>query len=357
MSNTFAKRLVSARKMAGMSLQNLADNLENVVSKQALSKYELGLMKPDSNLLIKIANTLNVSVNYFYTEPSRDIEFQNIDFRKYASKVSGAEEEAILEKAKDVFERYFELEDILNFEPEHQFFHYKPVISNPSDAEKAANQLRNDWDLGYDPIPDVVEMLEDKGYKVIEIACSSSFDGMKADIADEKVIVLRKTAAEEDVVRKRFTALHELAHHALVFDEKLSSKEEEKLCHAFASALLYPAEMAKKEMQTGRFHFYERELVLIKQRWGISFSAIFSRALSLGIITEAVYKRLNMGYRSRKYHLPNAEPGRFGSNEKPVRMERMVYIGLGKEMLSINEAAWLAGISSWQLQSQLNRMA
>lgn len=353
MNTTFAKRLVSARKMAGMSLQSLADKLENVVSKQALSKYELGQMKPDSDLLIKIANTLNVSVNYFYSEPVRNIEFQNIDFRKYASKVSGTEEESILEKAREVFERYFELEDILNIGSEHLFFQYEPVISTPKDAEEAANQLRIEWNLGYDPIPDVVEMLEDKGYKVVEIECSSSFDGMKADISDEKVIVLRKTADDEDVVRKRFTALHELAHHALIFNEKLSPKEEEKLCHVFASALLYPTEMAKKEMQTGRFHFYERELVLIKQRWGISISAIFSRALSLGIITEAVYKRLNIGYRSRKYHLPNAEPGRFGSNEKPVRMERLVYIGLGKEMISINEAAWLAGISSWQLQSQV----
>lgn len=357
MSTTIANRLVSARKMAGLSLQSLADKLENVVSKQALSKYELGQMKPDSDLLIKIANTLNVSVNYFYSEPSRIIEFQNIDFRKFVTKVSATDEESILEKAKDVFERYFELEEILNIETDHQFFSYESVISTPQDAEKAADQLRVIWNLGYDPIPDVVEMLEDKGYKVVEIEGPSSFDGMKADIANEKVIVLSKTSDTDDVVRKRFTALHELAHHSLKFDEKISQKEEEKLCHAFACALLYPSEMARKELQAGRFHFYERELVLIKQRWGISISAIFSRALSLGIITDAVYKRLNMGYRSRKYHLANTEPGRFGSNEKPVRMERLVYIGLGKEMLSINEAAWLAGISSWQLQSQLNRMA
>jgi hypothetical protein len=33
----------------------------------------------------------------------------------------------------------------------------------------AAKELRKKWKLGYDPIPDVVEMLEDKGYKVIEI--------------------------------------------------------------------------------------------------------------------------------------------------------------------------------------------
>jgi transcriptional regulator with XRE-family HTH domain len=47
MENTFAIRLLSARKMAGMSLQKLADALGNVVTKQSLNKYEQGVMKPD----------------------------------------------------------------------------------------------------------------------------------------------------------------------------------------------------------------------------------------------------------------------------------------------------------------------
>ncbi len=356
MENNFANRLISARKMSGMSLQNLADKLNNVVSKQSLSKYELGLMKPDSDLVIAISNVLKVPVNYFYTEPAKDIQFQNIDFRKYSTKLTETEEESIQEKAKEVFERYFELESLLNLEEETQYFRYNKPVLNAMDAENAATTIRQAWNLGYDPIPDVVEMLEDKGYKVVEIETAGAFDGFKADIGKEKVIVLRKIEDKDDVVRKRFTALHELAHHTLIFPDNITQKEEEKICHAFASALLYPAEMARKELQKDRFHFYERELVLIKQRWGISFSAIFSRALSLGVINESVYKRFNIGYRSRKYHLPNNEPGRFGSIEKPVRMERMVYIGLGKDMLSINEAAYYAGMSSWKLQSELNQM-
>ena len=183
-----------------------------------------------------------------------------------------------------------------------------------------------------------------------------SFDGFKADVGDKKAIVLRKTNPNDDVVRKRFTALHELAHHALTFHESLNEKEVEKLCHTFASALLYPAEMARKEMQKARFHFYQIELQLIKERWGISFSATFSRALQLGIIANNVYKKFNIGYRARKYHVPNSEPGRFRGKERPVRMERLVYVGLAKEVLTINEAAYFAGISSWTLRSQMNQL-
>lgn len=162
-----------------------------------------------------------------------------------------------------------------------------------------------------------------------------------------------KTGPEVDIVRKRFTALHELAHHALQFPENMDPKAEEKLCHSFASALLYPMDMALKEMHKNRFHFYQNELVLIKERWGISFPAIFSRALQLGIINDYTYKLLNMGYRSRKLYEPGHEPGRFLSREKPVRFERLIYLALSQELISVNEAAYFSGTSVWHFREQM----
>jgi hypothetical protein len=69
-----------------------------------------------------------------------------------------------------------------------------------------------------------------------------------------------------------------------------------------------------------------------------------------------VLKEFNIGFRKRGYHLPNAEPGRFRSKEKPTRMERLVYLGLAKEVLTINEAAFFAGINSWKLREQMQLM-
>lgn len=350
MENNFANRLVAARKMAGLSLQSLADKLENVVTKQSLSKYEQGKMKPDSSVLITLSKALNVPVDFFFSDPVVAVELKNVDFRKYSSKLSKLELTAVEEKAKEAFERYFELENILNLNEASDFFVYPKVVESIKDAEEAANKLRIDWNLGYDPIPDVVEMLEDKGYKIVEIEAPLGFDGMKADTGAEKVIVLRKSVEGDDVVRKRFTALHELAHHALTFAEHIDEKAEEKLCHVFASALLYPEDMARKELHKDRFHFYQNELAIIKERWGISFSAIFSRALQLGIINDSVYKRLNIGYRQRNLHVPGNEPGRFLSREKPVRFERLIYMALGKELISVNEAAYFAATSVWHFR-------
>ncbi|MCX6234460.1 MAG: XRE family transcriptional regulator [Bacteroidetes bacterium] len=353
MKNNFAIRLIAARKMAGLSLQNLADRLGNVVSKQSLNKYEQGKMKPDSDLIISLAGILNVPVDFFFSEPAVAVELKNVDFREYHSKLSKTEQESIKEKAKEAFERYFELENILNLVEPASYFEYPTIITNAKEAEDAAQALRKEWNLGYDPIPDVVEMLEDKGYKVTEIEAPDSFDGLKADTGIQRLIVLRKSPPDDDIVRKRFTTLHELAHHALTFPKDIEPKSEEKLCHAFACALLYPADMARKDLHKDRFHFYQNELALIKERWGISFSAIFSRALQLGIINDYVYKQLNIGYRQRKLHEPGKEPGHYRSKEKPVRFERLIYLALGKELISVNEAAYFAGTSVWRFREQM----
>ena len=223
MENVFGSRLVSARKMSGMSLQDLENKLEKTVSRQSLHKYEQGKMKPDSRVLIAISKALNVPSDYFYSVPAVKVELKNIDYRKYSSKISKTEQASIEEKVKENCERYLELEHLMSPVEKPEYFVCDKVIENADDAETAAKKLREVWKLGYDPIPDVVEMLEDKGYKVIELDAPDGFDGMKADVDGKKIIVLKKNLKQgEDVVRKRLTALHELAHHSLKFSGKLS---------------------------------------------------------------------------------------------------------------------------------------
>lgn len=356
METTFGIRLSSARKMAGMSLQKLADALGNVVTRQSLNKYEQGKMKPDSNLLINLSDILGVPVDYFYSVPTVAIELRNLDYRKHSSRISAVQKASIEEKSKNLLEKYIELETLLNLNEEPDFFRYKKEIITPDDVVEAANTLREEWNLGYDPIPDVIAMLEDKGYKVIEIDAPKSFDGLSAEVDRSKVIVLNCSLFEGNNCRKRFTALHELAHHSLKFPDGMDHKDEEKLCHIFANSVLYPSDMAKKELHYNRFHFYENELVLIKERWGISISAIFQTALRLGIITDYVFITQNINYRSLGYHRDNNEPGRFLSQERPVRFQRLVYFALGKGLISTNEAAYYTGVSAWEFRKSMKQL-
>ncbi len=356
MENTFGIRFSSARKMAGMSLQKLADALGNVVTKQSLNKYEQGKMKPDSNLLINLSNVLGVPVDYFYAEPTIAVELRNPDYRKHSSRISATQKTAIEEKSKIQLEKYFDLETLLNLDENSYYFEFEKEIITADDAVEAASRLRKEWEIGYDPIPDVIAMLEDKGYKVIEIDAPKNFDGLSAEVGGSKVIVLNGSLYDGNNCRKRFTALHELAHHSLRFPEGMEHRIEEKLCHVFANAVLYPSEMAEKELYFERFHFYEKELILIKERWGILISAIFQTAFRLQIISDYVFKNLNMNYRSLGYHRENNEPGTFLSQEKPVRFLRLVYFALGKELISISEASYYTGVTAWEFRKSMKQL-
>jgi Zn-dependent peptidase ImmA (M78 family)/DNA-binding XRE family transcriptional regulator len=352
MENLFGQRLTSARKMAGLSLKDLADKMENAVTRQALNKYEKGEMLPGSTVLIRLANALSVTVDFFFSEPEVKIDLQGIEFRKKISRLSKTAEVAVIEKARAFLERYLELENLLNIPLHLSDFQYEVPVSNAADAQIAAESLRKQWNLGSDPIPSVIEMLEDHGFKVLEIDADDAFDGLKALVQGHKVIVLNK---KHNAVRKRFTALHELAHHSLPFDTRLAEKDVERLCHTFASAVLYPAEIARTEMAQERFHFFLQELELIKERWGISIAALFPRALHLGIINANTYRRLNTNYRVKGYH--RNEPGDFGGRERPRRFIQLLYRAIGQEVISINHAAHLAEMNLGEFRDKLEQLA
>lgn len=350
--STFSQRLASARKMAGLSLQELSEKIDNYVTRQALQRYEKDEMSPGYDVLKHLADALDVAVDFFYIE--QNIVFEGIDYRKRSSQLTKTEAASIEEKVKDKLSRIFSLEFELNIQNPSHYFNYTKEILTEDDAEEAAQILREEWNLGYDPIPDVVKMLEDMGFYVLDIEAPQSFDGLKTISNGKRIIALRKADSGSDVVRRRFTALHELAHHSLQFAPSLTEKEYEKLCHTFACAVLYPKQKAETELSKNRFHFYENELILIKRRWGISFSAVFSRAFRLGIITPAVYKRFNIGYRKRGFHIK--EPGEYCADEQPNRFEMLVYHALASEAISMTDAAYYMNMPVDKFREELKAL-
>jgi transcriptional regulator with XRE-family HTH domain len=61
------KRLVSARKYAGLSMRALALKME--VSHTTIYDYEKGNKKPDSTYLIKLSKACGLKVEYFLRKP------------------------------------------------------------------------------------------------------------------------------------------------------------------------------------------------------------------------------------------------------------------------------------------------
>ena len=111
MINQFGERLVTARKMAGMSMDSLARKAGGIVSKQAISKYEKGLINPGSEVVLALAKALDVKVDYFFRPPAFVIS--GIEFRK-RSRLGKKEEERIKYQTIDFIQKYLEVEEILN---------------------------------------------------------------------------------------------------------------------------------------------------------------------------------------------------------------------------------------------------
>ena len=59
---TFKEKLQTLRKSKGMSQEQLAACVN--VSRQAISKWELGESMPDTNNVIQLSNLFNVSIDY-----------------------------------------------------------------------------------------------------------------------------------------------------------------------------------------------------------------------------------------------------------------------------------------------------
>lgn len=63
---TFAEKLVQLRKREGYTQEEVADRLE--VSRQAISRWEMGTAVPDSSNLLQISKLFNVSTDYLLND-------------------------------------------------------------------------------------------------------------------------------------------------------------------------------------------------------------------------------------------------------------------------------------------------
>jgi Zn-dependent peptidase ImmA (M78 family)/DNA-binding XRE family transcriptional regulator len=339
--NFFGTRLKLARKMAGMSLQDLSDILDNMVAKQSLNKYEQGLMNPTSEVLLAISRALNVKPDFFLKRNT--LEIKEISFRKRAS-VTKKVEEAVIEKARDYVERYLEIENILGIEAKFHNPIKIQIIKDSNAIEIAADKLRKAWELGHDPISSIVEMLELKGVKVLLIEYEDEIDGLSF-ITSNGVPVVVVNIKSKPIERIRFTIIHELAHLLLVFDDQIKSDKVqiEKLCHYFSSCFLIPEEMLYKMIGfEKRIYINIKELISIKEYYGISIRAIVHRLKELNIINPSYYQRWVI-YMSKTYGQKD-EPGKYIGEEKQKMLEQLVNRALAEELISFSKAAILLNI-------------
>jgi len=326
------ERIRVARMNAGLSQQKLGDKMG--ISKMAISKYETGAIVPKSGILIKLGKALGVEVEYFFR--STNVRISKPVYR--CKKALAAKEEAkILGKTTEWLERYLTVEEIIGTTrpltlplPEN----YR--VSTFDDIEEMAVKLRNEWNLGLDPIENMMDVLEQHGIRVGVIEASKKFDALTLWYDDEHpVIIVNKTFSGD---RQRFSLAHELGHLLLTIEGDL---DEEDAAFRFAGAFPVPKSMAYLELGTNRHMLDFRELYTLKHKYGMSMGAWIYRAGDLGIITESATQRHWIQMRARGWH--KNEPGDPYPPEFPTQMKLLLFRALSEHKISQSRFVELLG--------------
>lgn len=298
------QRLKQLRLARGLSLEDLAAEMGGIVTKQALSKYELGLSKPSVIVLNRMAEVLGVKGAYLWSEPSIDCRF--VAYRK-GTGLSKGEQQRVESMVCQMLEDRVRLQQTIQG-PTSVDLPVKSLRMNAlEDSEEFAKELRHRWNLGIGPIPTVTGMLEDHSVHVFEVEASSRFDGLSAVAYDgEENIVGAAVVSRKPLPggRQRLNLAHELGHLVLDTPEGL---DEEKAAFRFAGAFLAPDEALFRELGQKRSFVQSAELFLLKQKYGMSVQSLVYRLHDLDVISDQHYKQwwMTINYEGWKKEEPS----------------------------------------------------
>jgi Zn-dependent peptidase ImmA (M78 family)/DNA-binding XRE family transcriptional regulator len=346
------KRLKLSRLSAGFSLRELSDKIGNLVSAQAIGKYERDEMMPGSKVLIALAQALGVSVNYLVNESL--INLDGVEICKSA--ITSEKGEAFIQATVlSAVERYLEIEDILGIKSQEwkQLQGFPFSINEIADAESAALSLRSHWNLGSDPIPHLAEFLEEKGVKVLSLSLMENLPSLicmvhRREGSDVPVIILNQDDTGE---RQRFTLARELSHLLVDVSQTVN---EEKASNRFAGAFLMSADILRSEVGKHRHCISLGELLQLKTIFQVSVGAIAYRCKDLGIIDNTLYKQLFEIFKEHGWcHPPYKEPLPV-ERIQSTRFKRLCFRALAENAVSEAKAAELLDISVRQLNLEMN---
>jgi len=209
------------------------------------------------------------------------------------------------------------------------------------DIEVIADALRAAWDLGLNPIHDMVDTLEAKGVMIIGTAVETKkkFDGLAGRIGNTPVVVV---SCHQPGDRQRFTLAHELGH--LVLQGRLQEgMDEEKACNQFAGAFLFPKRALLQHLGENRRAIEAQELYLLKHEFGLSMMAVLVRAAQCGVISDSLKTQYFMRFSKQGWR--TEEPGEAYPNEETYLFKQLVYRALGEDYIGESKAAELIGLS------------
>lgn len=337
----FGERLKAARKIKGWSLQDLANQTANSITKQALSKYEADLMYPSRKILLLLSAALGVKPGYFEGQPA--FKLPAFEFPRKGH-VPSKQIDSIKEKVKSVLERYLQTESLLNMTV--RFSNpLKPFpVNSEAGAAQVAVKLLDKWDLGRGPIHNITGMLEEKGVRMIEVDAPVTFDALSAWIDRVPLIVLHQDRPADI---KRYHALYELGQLLLTVP---TDADKDRICQTFAASMLLPGDTLESLLGNKRTTIAPGELMGIKEQYGLPMQVILKHAIFKEIIDK---KETGAFFRMLADNKDEAGLGYYTGQERPGRLDRMIRRLMAEEVIPVGKAEAITGIPEAALKRQL----
>ncbi|MAB50248.1 XRE family transcriptional regulator [Marinobacter sp.] len=284
MSMTFnGSSMRLARVFSGLSLEEVAERVSK--TRQYLHKLETGQSTPTDELLVKVADVLNVETDFF-AKRSSQLHEQQFHFRSLLTTKVSIRQVAIaraemVRELIELLEKELKLPDV-NFPC---FSDFETV----HDIERIAEECRKEWDLGLGPVDNVTRLAENLGALVTTFSSiSKEVDALS--VALDRPIIVRNTA-KTDTCRQRFDIAHEIGHLVMHEGVVTGDRLTESQANRFASAFLLPRSMMAKLFPRPRGSRLDwRGIREFKLNWKVSKAAILYRARQLDLITDKQYK-------------------------------------------------------------------
>ncbi len=333
------ERIERARNAAGLSLRELGHILG--ISHTAVRKYEKENLMPSSKQLLQLAKAVGVRTDYFFRPV--EVKIEGIEYRKR----SNITQKVLKRITSDVYEQAERWEELLGLYPQQPIPDFAlldelpAIVADGEAIESIAEQMRHAWELGLNPISDLIDTLESRGIMVIvsPIDAGKKFDGLAGTIGDKPIVVV---SAEWSGDRQRFTLAHELGH--LVLHGRLpEGMKEEAACNHFAGAFLLPKSAVLDAFGSHRRAIDLNELSMLKEEFGLSMSSILYRVAQCGVKSDS-YRKHMLIFFSQKGWCKN-EPGMPYPAEKTWLFLRLVYRAFSEEYIGESKAAELLGKS------------
>ena len=287
-NESFSIRLREARQMMGLSMDKLVERTNGAITKQSISRYEKGIMRPKRDALQAIAKALNISEEYF---EGTNLKIDMPMLRTTSNgKLSEDELQALEAKLSFWAEQYLAKEKEAGFPTRFKNPVKGTKVSTLEDAIHAADLLREKWHCGDGPIASILRLLERKGIMILAANLPEYVFGMST-WADKKhpLIVLDMRPEKTTIERLRFTAAHELAHLLLAFPVN-AELDIEKRCNKFAGFFLFTRQALIEEMGGEKRDVLTlEEMIDLREVYGISIAAQVHAAWDIRMISREHY--------------------------------------------------------------------